>query len=89
MSKMPATKKPHEVPRDAVEESSAQEEAVNSDARNASRGSGRVIRPSTAEIRYEAMRISDAGSLTDFEQGILTALQWMLGERKTLRRSDK
>jgi hypothetical protein len=50
---------------------------------------GRITRPSTQEIRYEAMRISKDGSLDDFDRGVLTALQWMLGEKKTLRRSEK
>lgn len=51
--------------------------------------SGRAIRPSTIEIREEINRISrtkEDGNANDFDLGILTALTWTLGERKTLRR---
>jgi len=50
--------------------------------------SGRVIRPSTSEIRYEVNRLSDTGRKPsdDFDLGVMIALEWALGERKTLRR---
>lgn len=53
--------------------------------------SGRIIRPSTAEIRYEVQRLSsDKGGddFDDFDHGVLAALEWALGEKKTLRRPD-
>lgn len=48
-----------------------------------------MIRPSTAEIRHEVKRLMESAAHEDFEQGVLIALQWALGERKTLRRPDK
>ena len=51
--------------------------------------SGRIVRPSTAEVRHEAMRLSGETGLSEFERGVRTALEWILGDRKTLRRSDK
>lgn len=54
--------------------------------------SGRIIRPSTAEIRYEVQRLSidkNNDGLDEFDSGILIALEWALGERKTLRRPDE
>ncbi|MHC4930171.1 MAG: ParB/RepB/Spo0J family partition protein [Planctomycetota bacterium] len=53
--------------------------------------SGRIIRPSTAEIRYEVQRLftdSNGDGLDDFDGGVLAALEWALGEKKTLRRPD-
>lgn len=50
--------------------------------------SGRLARPSTAEIRHEMKRLSDNAQLDEFEQGVLVALKWALGERKTLMRPD-
>jgi ParB family chromosome partitioning protein len=51
--------------------------------------SGRAIRPQTSEIRYElsalSSRMSEQNS-DDFELGLLVALGWVLGERKTLKR---
>jgi hypothetical protein len=57
--------------------------------RKVTKESGRVIRPSTAEIRHEVKRLLESSAHDDFEQGVLVALQWALGERKTLRRPDK
>lgn len=51
--------------------------------------SGRIARPSTAEVRHEVMRLSKETGLSEFERGVATALEWILGDRKTLRRSDK
>jgi hypothetical protein len=51
--------------------------------------SGRIVRPSTAEVRHEVMRLSKETGLSEFEHGVKTALEWILGDRKTLRRSDK
>jgi hypothetical protein len=82
---MTTNKRPSTIDPNDVEEAPGENEVTDTDARK----SGRVIRPSTQEIRYEAMRYSGNGSLDDFEKGVLTALQWMLGEKKTLRRSDK
>lgn len=53
--------------------------------------SGRIIRPSTAEIRYEVQQLhvgSDGDGLDDFDHGVRAALEWALGEKKTLRRPD-
>jgi len=53
--------------------------------------SGRIIRPSTAEIRHEVQSlVMERGGegLDEFGSGILIALEWALGERKTLRRPD-
>lgn len=48
--------------------------------------SGRIIRPSAAEIRYEVQKISQDGQdVSDFDCGLKVALEWALGERKTLR----
>jgi hypothetical protein len=47
---------------------------------------GRVTRPSTAEVRYEAMRLSKENGTSEFEKGLMTALEWVLGDRRTLRR---
>lgn len=57
--------------------------------RKVTKESGRMIRPSTAEIRYEVKRLLETSVHDDFDQGVLAALQWALGERKTLRRPDK
>ena len=51
--------------------------------------SGRVIRPSTSEVRHEVMRLSKETGPSDFDKGVLVALEWILGERKTLRMVDK
>ena len=54
--------------------------------------SGRIARPSTSEIRHEVMHIvklSKNVSLEDFDLGVMTALEWVLGERKTLKRPIK
>jgi len=51
--------------------------------------SGRIIRPSTAEIRYEVQSLlidNNGNGLDDFDSGVLAALGWALGENKTLRR---
>lgn len=51
--------------------------------------SGRPIRPTTAEVRHEIARLDEESSknkLDDFSLGVWTALKWLLGERKTLRR---
>ena len=59
--------------------------AVDAQVRKVVReSSGRVIRPSTSEIRYEVTKLSDGPG--DFELGVKIALEWALGERKTLRR---
>ena len=50
---------------------------------------GRVARPSTMEVRHEVMRLSKESGLSEFERGVKTALEWMLGDRKTLKRPDK
>jgi len=53
--------------------------------------SGRIIRPSTAEIRYEVQKLlidNNADGLDDFDSGVLAALGWALGENKTLRRPE-
>lgn len=63
--------------------------AVDLEARKATRESGRVVRPSTAEIRYEVMRLSHEKNPSDFEAGLLVALEWTMGERKTLKRPGK
>ena len=49
--------------------------------------SGRVIRPHTMEIRDEVRRLKGVGqetTMNNFDAGILTALTWVLGEKKTL-----
>jgi len=51
--------------------------------------SGRIVRPSTAEVRHEVMRLSKETGLSEFERGVRIALEWILGDRKTLRRPDK
>lgn len=51
--------------------------------------SGRVVRPSTEEIRYEVKLLTDGASSDVFDHGVLVALEWVLGERKTLRRPEK
>lgn len=51
--------------------------------------SGRIARPSTAEIRHEVMQARSDSSRDEFAEGIMIALEWVLGERKTLRRTDK
>lgn len=51
--------------------------------------SGRAIRPQTSEIRYELSSLSSRRTeegLEDFDLGLMTALGWTLGERKTLKR---
>jgi hypothetical protein len=63
--------------------------AVDLEARKTIRESGRVVRPSTAEIRYEVMRLSQERNPSDFELGLLVALEWTMGERKTLKRPGK
>ena len=73
---------------DAKEKAKMIETEVRKEVRQSS---GRIIRPSTAEIRYEVQRLSienDKEGVDEFEHGILTALEWALGERKTLRRPD-
>lgn len=62
---------------------------VDLEARKATRESGRVVRPSTADIRYEVMRLSHEKNPSDFELGLLVALEWTMGERKTLKRPGK
>lgn len=50
---------------------------------------GRISRPTTVEIRHELIRMtrdSSKGSLNEFELGVIAALEWTLGERRTLRR---
>lgn len=59
------------------------------EVRDPSVSSGRITRPSTAEVRHEVMRLSKDNSSSEFERGVRTALEWILGDRKTLRRSDK
>jgi len=64
------------------------ETGVRKDVRESSR---RIIRPSTAEIRYEVQILfadSNGDGLGDFDGGVLAALEWALGEKKTLRRPD-
>jgi len=85
---MPTTKKSDTTEQIEVEGASNQDETPETEVPKRDPNS-RITRPSTQEIRYEAMRISKDGSLDDFDRGVLTALQWMLGEKKTLRRSDK
>jgi hypothetical protein len=53
------------------------------------RSAGRIVRPSTSEVRHEAMRLSLEPGLSEFDRGVKTALEWILGDRKTLRRTDK
>jgi ParB/RepB/Spo0J family partition protein len=51
--------------------------------------SGRIIRPTTAEVRHEVNRLGrtkDDEDFDDFNAGVLTALMWTLGEKKTLKR---
>ena len=51
--------------------------------------SGRPIRPTTGEIRDEVNKLTqvcDDGDADEFNLGVWTALKWILGERKTLRR---
>lgn len=51
----------------------------------------RISKPSATEIRYEAMRIVQdisSGKAKDYDIGILNALRWVLGERKTLEKND-
>jgi hypothetical protein len=69
--------------RDEVEGSS---EDTNTGMRSTS---GRIVRPSTAEVRHEVMRLSKETGQSEFERGIKVALEWILGDRKTLRRPDK
>jgi len=51
--------------------------------------SGRIIRPTSTEVRYEIdrLRANNGEALKDdsFALGILVALEWTLGERKTLQ----
>ena len=51
--------------------------------------SGRVLRPSSAEIRHEIMRLSKESKPSDFDAGLLVALAWVMGDKKTLQRPDK
>lgn len=54
--------------------------------------SGRIIRPSTGEIRYEVQRLAidnNGSGLDEFDHGVLIALEWALGEKKTLRKPDE
>jgi len=70
----------------AVEPVSPEEVKVRKKVRESS---GRIIRPSTAEARHEVSRrqplFADGGG-DDFDLGILVALEWMLGDRKTLQK---
>jgi ParB/RepB/Spo0J family partition protein len=90
--KVKGLKKPSTISRDEVEGRPRQNKVVDPEVRKTVReSSGRVIRPSTAEVRHEVMRIGqdNKGSSDEFERGILIALEWTLGERKTLRRPDR
>lgn len=83
------TKKPDISHENGVEGRPRPNKVVDPEVRKTVReSSGRVIRPSTAEVRHEVMRIGqdNKGTSDEFERGILIALEWTLGERKTLRR---
>jgi len=65
------------------------ETEVRKDVRESS---GRIIRPSTAEIRYEVQRLlvdSNGDGIDEFDHGVMVALEWALGEKKTLRHPDE
>lgn len=63
------------------------EPPIDLDVRRTIREStGRVTRPSTAEVRYEVMRLSKENGTSEFDKGLITALEWVLGDRRTLRR---
>jgi len=78
------------------EEASTDEEApstkkIGTDVRKEVReSSARIIRPTTAEVRHEVNRLGrtkeDNEDFDDFSAGLLTALMWTLGEKKTLKR---
>jgi len=68
----------------AVVEPKKVETKVRKEVREAS---GRIIRPSTVEVRDEVNRLHrDKAKLDEFDMGILSALTWTLGESKTLKR---
>lgn len=80
----------------SVSSSEAKEKSKSKDAETEVRkevreSSGRIIRPSTAEIRYEVQSLTisnGAEKLDDFDSGVMVALKWALGESKTLRRPN-
>jgi ParB/RepB/Spo0J family partition protein len=75
------------------EDTKAKAREVETEVRKEVReSSGRIIRPSTAEIRYEVQRLSvekNGDGIDEFDSGVMIALEWALGEKKTLRRPDE
>jgi len=45
---------------------------------------GRITRPTTVEIRHESMRLNRSPNLSEFDAGVKAALEWVLGDRRTL-----
>ena len=74
----------------SLEESDARAAMAKAEAkirREVRESSGRAIRPTTVEIRDEVTKLAqEQSSLNEFDLGILVALSWTLGERKTLEK---
>jgi hypothetical protein len=77
-------------PAQKGEETESPTKKIGTDVRKEVReSSGRIIRPTTAEVRHEVNRLKstkDDEGFDDFSAGMLTALMWTLGEKKTLKR---
>jgi hypothetical protein len=44
----------------------------------------RLNYPSKSEMRYELMKLSKEGRLSDFDSGVKSAIEWILGDRKSI-----
>lgn len=44
----------------------------------------RLNYPSKSEMRYELMKLNKEGRLSDFDNGVKSAIEWILGDRKSI-----